>query len=275
MDRASGFLHADYEISPDHALRLQSVFSTSNFHGRYAPALGGLVLTEESAQGLKEGFNYDIPYPQFLPYLLRHRFAGLGPRDANTTNTYFETALLAYGTVGMFDYELEGRNTRYDGRVYSCCYARRSNTLQVVSEGGYNPFQPLHPANNAAYDGIRTNTTRDIRGDLRSYSGNVSFDLFDAPAGPVGWAVGFDYFEEDYRDIYDPISTSGDLIGSAGNASGFGERQNYALFGESYIPILSSWQVSAALRWDDYDEAAGSQLSGFLSTRYQPNWICS
>ena len=274
LDRSSGFLHADYEVSPDLALRFQSVFSTTNFHGRYAPALGGLVLTEESAQGLKEGFGYDIPYPQFLPYLLRHRFVGLGPRDANTTNTYFENALLAYGNFGMFDYELEARNTRYDGKVNSCCYARRSNTLQLVEEGGYNPFEPLDPQNNIAYDTIRTNTDRDIRADLRTYSGNVSFDLFDAPAGPVGWAVGFDYIDEDYKDVYDPISTSGDLIGSAGNASGFGERESYAFFGESYVPMLSGWEVSAALRWDHYDEAAGSQLSAYLSTRYQPtDWL--
>ena len=274
LKRSSGFLHADYELSPDHALRIQSVYSTTNFHGRYAPALGGLFLSEGSAQGLKEGFNYDIPYPQFLPYQLRHRFVGLGFRDANTKNTFFETALIAYGVVGMFDYELHARNTRYDGQVNSCCYARRSNTLQVVEQGGYNPFEPLHPANNAAYDSIRTNTTRDIRSDYRSYSGNVSFDMFDLPAGPVAWAAGFDYADEDYYDIYDPISTSGDLIGSAGNASGFGARETYAVFAESLLPITSSIEVSAAYRWDHYDEAAGSQGSAFASARYQPtDWL--
>ena len=274
LKRASGFLHADYELSPDHALRFQTVFSTTNFYGRYAPPPGVLGLTEAAAEGLKEGFDYDIPYPQFLPYNLYHRFVGLGPRDSGTTNTYFETAMLAYGTFGMFDYEFEVRNTRYDGQVNSCCYARKSNTLQIVAEGGYNPFEPLDPANNEAYDSIRTNTTRDIRANYRSYSGNLGFDLFDVPAGPVSWAVGFDYFDEDYEDVYDPISTSGDLIGSAGNASGFGMRETYALFGETYVPILSSLQVSAALRWDHYDEAAGSQLSAYFSARYQPtDWL--
>ena len=271
--RSSAFLHADYEVSPDHALRFQSMFTTLDYHGRYAPPLGGFRVTEQSAVGLKEGFNYDVPYPEFLPYTLRHRFIGLGNRDFTGTNTVFEHAILSYGTVGMFDYELEARHTRYSGRVDSCCYAKRFTTEQYVAQGLYNPFDPLNAANAGAYDAITANANRDSRADFRSYSGNVSFDLFELPAGPVGWAFGFDYFDEQFRDIYDPLSAGGDLIGSAGN-SGAGERAIKALFSESYIPVLSNVEVSAALRWDNYDDSAGNELSAYISARYQPtDWL--
>ena len=277
IKRLGTFLHADYEISPDHALRLQSVYSGLDSNGRYAPALSApplsLNITEAAAAGIKENFDYDVPYPHLLPYQLRHRFVGLGNRDFRFTNTVFENALMAYGTVGMFDYEFEVRHTRYDSRENSCCYAKKVSTETLMAEGRYNPFDPLSPANESAYDLIKASATRDSRGSLRSYSGNVTFDLFDAPGGPVGWAVGFEYFDEDFRDIYDPLSSGGDLIGSAGNSAA-GSRSIKAGFVEALIPIRSDLEVSAAVRWDSYDDSAGSELSAYLSARYQPtDWL--
>ena len=277
IKRLGTFLHADYEISPDHALRLQSVYSGLDSNGRYAPALSApplsLVISEAAAAGIKRNFDYDVPYPHLLPYQLRHRFVGLGNRDFGFTNTLFEHALMAYGTVGMFDYEFEARHTRYDSRENSCCYAKKVSTETLMAQGRYNPFDPLSPANDSAYDLIKASATRDSRGNLRSYSGNVTFDLFDTPAGPVGWALGFEYFDEDFQDIYDPLSSGGDLIGSAGN-SAQGSRSIKAGFAEALIPIRSDLELSAAVRWDSYDDSAGSELSSYLSGRYQPtDWL--
>ena len=284
LKRASSFLHAEYELSPDHTLRVQSVFSRVDHHGRYAPAVGGFVLNEGAAAGLKESFGFDVPYPEFLgpfsffrypfPYYeLVHRFVGLGNRDFKATNNYFENALMAYGTVGIFDYEIEARHSRYTGREDSCCYAKSFTTSEYVSLGLYNPFDPLSPDNSAAYDNITSNANRDIRGDYRTYSAVVSFDMFDAPAGPVGWAFGAEYLEELYYDIYDPLSAGGDLIGSAGN-SGEGERIVKSAFGEAYIPILANLEASAAVRYDSYDDSSGNELSLYFSARYQPtDWL--
>ncbi|MCY4476665.1 MAG: TonB-dependent receptor [Gammaproteobacteria bacterium] len=273
LKRSSAFLHADYELNPDHAVRLQSIFSTVNTHGRYAPAVGFFRVPADAAVGLKQGFDYDIPYPELLPYFLGHRFVGLGNRDFKATNTLFANALLAYGTVGMFDYEFEAAHTRYDGREDSCCYAKSFTTSEYVSQGLYNPFDPLSPGNASAYGAITSNANRDIRGDLRSYSGNVSFDFLNAPGGPIGWAAGFHYEDERFYDIYDPLSAGGDLIGSAGN-SGEGERVVKAGFAEILIPVLSNLDVSAAARYDSYDDSAGNETSLYLSARYQPtDWL--
>ena len=275
LKSSSMFLHGDYELSPDHALRWQSVYSSVNVHGRYAPAVGSFQLNADAAEGLREAFDFELPYSEFLPtyYAVGHRFVGLGNRDFVAHNTLFENAILAYGVVGMFEYELEARHNRYDSREDSCCYAKRFTAGEYASQGLYNPFEPLHPLNAGAYDAIRTNATRDIRADFRSYSGNVGFDMFEAPGGPVGWAVGFDYFDEEFYDIYDPLSASGDVIGSAGN-SGQGERVNYAGFAETYIPVLDNLEASAAVRWDSYDDAAGEELSSYISSRYQPtDWL--
>ena len=273
LKRASAFLHADYELTPDHALRVQSLFSTQNVHGRFAPPPGDIPLTEAAAAGLKRGFDFDVPYPEMLPYTLRHRFIGMGNRDFKALLTLRETALLAYGSAGIFEYELEARRTRYDGREDSCCFPKAFTTLEYVSQGLYNPFDPLHPGNAGALAAIAANSSRHSRADFRSYSGNASFEKFRAPGGRFGWALGFDYFDEEYRDIYDPLSAGGDLFGRAG-ISGQGERSIRALFGEALAPLLPNLELSAALRWDQYDDSAGSELSSYLSARYQPTgWL--
>lgn len=273
LKRTSTFLHADYELSPDHALRLQSVYSGTDSHGRYAPAVGFFRIPPEAADGLKQGFDFDVPYAERLPYFLGHRFVGLGNRDFEGSETFFANSLLSIGVVGMFEYELEAQHVRYDFREDSCCYAKSFTATQFVGMGQYNPFDPLNPGNADAYDAITANANRNSRADARTYSGTVSFDMFDAPGGPVGWALGFEYSDEEYYDIYDPLSAGGDLIGSAGN-SGEGERTVKAGFGETFVPLLSNLDVSAAVRWDSYDDSAGEEVSLYLSARYQPtDWL--
>ena len=273
LKRASFFLHADYELTPTHALRLQSLFSTKDVHGRFAPPPGDLLLTEASATALKQGFDFDVPYPELLPYTLRHRFLGLDNRDFKALQTLYEHALLAYGAAGIFEYEFEARNTRYVGREDSCCFPKSFTTSQFISQGRYNPFDPLSHGNADAYSAIAANSTRDSRADFRSYSGNVGFDMFSVPGGPLSWAFGFDYFDEKYRNVYDSLTAGGDLLGRAG-LNGSGERLIKALFGEALVPLMPNLQLSAAVRWDKYDDSAGSELSSYLSARYQPTgWL--
>ena len=273
LKRASVFLHADYELTPAHALRVQSLFSTQNVHGRFAPPPGDIPLSEAARAGLKYRFGFDVPYPELLPYTLRHRFTGMGDREFKALLQLSEHALLAYGGAGYFDYELEVRHTRYHGREDSCCFPKAFTTSEFVAQGRYNPFDPLNPGNADALAGIRANSSRDSRADFRSFSGNVGFDMFRAPGGLLSWAFGFDLFDEKYRDIYDPLSAGGDLLGRLG-IDGQGERLIKAVFGEALVPVLSGLELSAAMRWDQYDDAAGSELSSYLSVRYQPTrWL--
>jgi len=282
LKRASTFMSADYELNPYHALRLSSIYSGTDSDGRYAPAVGFLRIPPSAGASLKRRFNYDVPYPELLQptrsnprggYLLGHRFVGLGNRNFEGSETFFANSLLAYGTAGMFDYELEVQHVRYDFKEDTCCYAKSFTATQYTGSGLYNPFDPLHPNNAAAYDAIRANANRNTRADARTYSGTVSFDLFETAAGPVGWAAGFEYWDEEFYDIYDPLSAGGDLIGSAGNSGG-GERAVKAGFGEVLVPVLGNLEVSAAARWDSYDDSAGEETSLYLSARYQPtDWL--
>ena len=140
LKRASLFLHADYELTPTHALRVQSLFSTQDVHGRFAPPPADILLTDAAAAGLKQGFDFDIPYPELLPYTLRHRFVGMGDRNFKALLTLHENALLAYGTVGIFEYEFEARHTRYDGPGEQLLLPQVFHHLAIDFTG---PIQPV------------------------------------------------------------------------------------------------------------------------------------
>ena len=73
-----------------------------------------------------------------------------------------------------------------------------------------------------------------------------------------------------YRDIYDPAREAQDVIGSAGNSS-TGSRTNYAVYTEALLPLTDAIELSAAARYDSYDDNSGSEVSPLLALRWRPS----
>ncbi len=65
--------------------------------------------------------------------------------------------------------------------------------------------------------------------------------------GTAGMAIGAEYRKEDFQDIYDSLSSAGQIVGSSGN-SAFGGRNVKAAFFEALFPLLSNFEVSVAGR---------------------------
>ena len=116
--------------------------------------------------------------------------------------------------------------------------------------------------------------TRDL--DTKFNQVGVSFSgfAFDLPAGPLGWALGAEWAEEDYNDNYDRQREAGNIIGSAGNSAA-GDRARKAAYGELLVPVLEGLEVAAALRWDDYNDF-GSAVTPSVHLRFNPtaaDWL--
>ena len=272
IKRQSLFLNADYEIAPGYTVAYTGTASRVEAFGRYAPAVGGFFIDIDTNPNVPAAWQ-DLAGTDLIgPFdaLLGHRFVGLGPRDDTNTNFFFDNQLALNGTTGMFDWELVVGHTQYDGKEIGRNYVKDSTTVQLVSDGVYNPFDPLNPSNEAAYAQMRHTTGRDIEADFTRMSGSVNFDAGELPSGPLGWAFGFDYFDEHFRDSYDAGREGMDVIGSAGN-SRQGARSNYGLFAEALIPVTDNFELSAALRYDSYNDSAGTETSPYLAGRYRVN----
>ena len=140
--------------------------------------------------------------------------------------------------------------------------------------GAYNVFDPSGNSE-AILNEIRTTTSRDgfFKQDELFAVGN--FDLFEMGGGTSIVALGAEYRQEDYADIYDQQSAAGNVGGSSGNSS-FGDRTLRSVFGEWILPITSNFELDVAARYDDYSDF-GSTWNPKVALRWQPSgrpyWI--
>jgi iron complex outermembrane receptor protein len=118
------------------------------------------------------------------------------------------------------------------------------------------------------------NTTETGQNKQEVLQGIVSGDLFDVPAGTVGFAAGWETREE--SGSYTPESLMLQDITTAGSAVGTqGGYDVQEFFGEINVPILSGAPMAhmldfeAALRYSDYS-TFGTNTSGKLGIKWMP-----
>lgn len=82
----------------------------------------------------------------------------------------------------------------------------------------------------------------------------ITGDLFELPAGPVGFAFVAESASQEYDIRLDENLVSGDYFWGLSGTGGGGERDRVAAGVEFNIPILATLNFTAAARWDKYDD---------------------
>jgi outer membrane receptor protein involved in Fe transport len=203
----------------------------------------------------------------------------LGGDEANA-NQFEEDAWDAVigvrGTLfdDKFDYELAYSTAQYD--------VDRGRTLQLKAEADDYFYGPdlgagifgyrFHAGN---YDSMLSAMTpaiwQSITGNDRTSADSsneqmtfvVSGDLWEMPAGPVGFAAVAEWATQDYEITLDPRFGETDSDGNVvvpnewwgfTATGGGGDRDRYALGVEFGIPVTDSLRMTLASRWDKYDD---------------------
>jgi outer membrane receptor protein involved in Fe transport len=137
----------------------------------------------------------------------------------------------------------------------------------------YNPFggQANQPA------GLREllETTAERRGESQLFAFDAigSGELFEFNGNAVQAAFGVEFRKEELED-----TPSGDAVATLDNpepilgfssTSATGERSQWAVFGELYIPVTSTFDVQLAGRYDEYDDFGGD-FNPKIAFRWQP-----
>lgn len=155
------------------------------------------------------------------------------------------------------------------------------NTEAVAGEGECFFFNPFASSFNAPAgsplanpDGIRDFLVEDALGDIEStlnaYEVNLTGELFDLPAGPIGFAVGGQIREEGLTAVYDGISNADGFGFIIGNQNFEGEQTVYAGYGEVSIPVTDIIEINGALRYEDYGGEIGSTVDPKVSVLVRP-----
>ena len=283
IENQSLFVRSSYDIDNNWTMHMNTGVTRLKSFGRYAPVPSSPWLTHPFGLGplLEPGApNHPATPPEqgglnpvwdqyqdFADVLMvvPTRFAANGPRDTSIDSSVYDLDFFLTGTIGEYDVEFGGR------RVESQYYDLGRN--YVVSElaqpqfdsGAYNIYDPFGNPQEVLDSYVAT-INRDARFVSREYRAIVSGDLFEMANGPAGFAVGAEYRDEDYKDIYDDLQANGNITGSAGN-SAFGDRDQWAVYGELLFPVLDNLEVSVAGRYDDYSDF-GSNFSPKVSLRW-------
>lgn len=275
LDRISTYLSTDYEWRPGHNVFFENRFTRIASFGRYAPAVGFFRVPGDSRYN-----PFDTTadsYPKLAdgtpaPFDIFHRFVGHGPRDDDTERYEMDNVTGVNGEIfaGTVNYEAYARHYRYQASEEGETYILQSQVELETELGDYNLTNPLSqdPAHLAALGRMAATLFRDILTDYTSAS--ITLDGFGAslPAGQIGWAVGAELASREYLDDYDSFREAGNVLGSAGNSAS-GSRSRWAGFGELAIPVLENLELTAAGRYDNYDDF-GTAFSPQLAVRYHP-----
>ena len=101
--------------------------------------------------------------------------------------------------------------------------------------------------------------------ELQDYTANLSGDLFDLPAGPVGFAVGYEHRYQKGSFDPDPITAAG-LSSDIPSLPASGSYRSNEFYGELRVPILKEAPFFYALDFDGAIRHSNFSRSGSSTT---------
>jgi iron complex outermembrane receptor protein len=261
--------------------------------------LGGPTYAETGVTpGAYNPFN---PFNQIISGGTRARLAEFGNRlfdnesDAWLGTLGFRGDKLFNGTWGYdagFRYS-QIKNTTTGTQVSISRFNRIMNQADPIfnpasseyigTTTAFNPFGDFRvpiPSNAASVEFARVRPVDIDTSKLATVDATIyTTDLFDLPAGGIGFAFGGQFRRESLKENPDQLNINGDIAGNSAIATAVGGRKSYAIFVETSIPIFSeknaipgfhALDISAAGRYEEFRNNNTNVAVPKIGTRWQP-----
>jgi len=235
--------------------------STTTGKPSYLYPSGGRYYPTAAADAFLPGYRGDIR--------LSWRIVDGGNRVNKVTSEQTRIVAGAEGTLAGWDYKAAIVSAESKARdVFVSGLFSDQILVQGLATGNINPFGP----NDAT--GLALLKAAELSGDNRvsktssnGFDGQISSEIFQLPAGPVGLALGFDTRKEKYLDGYSALAASGDIVGGSGDAGKVEASRNVTgFFGELAVPIIKGLDLTGAIRTDRYSSTSGSSRDGAFNS---------
>ncbi|HXZ49599.1 MAG TPA: TonB-dependent receptor, partial [Usitatibacter sp.] len=208
------------------------------------------------------------------PLDVRYRAVESGNRDTTDTNKGYQIVGGVKGTIA----------DRWDTDL---SYSYAQGEVTEHSNGGFPLYSRIMPLLNSGNVNLFGPNTPEIQQQLRDanfigdvFSGKastsavnakVSGDLFTMGSGTVAGAAGIDYRKEKLDETPAQAYQDGDISGYGGNVRPVhGDRNVTAAYAEVNVPVITSLELDAAIRTDDYSDFGRTNNPKF-TLRWQPN----
>lgn len=226
----------------------------------------------------------DVPAGGLQLELDNYRFAQV-PRIVDVDGDTYRILGGLRGEIG--DWSWEGAINWSRADRHDVTHNRISNTLMQAAlndttAAGFNPFAPNSGSNieQTLIDVVRDNEQEMTVIDFKMSSA----DIFELPAGPVGFVAGLEYRDESFIDDRDPrldgtitftdnvgvtFPFISDVANSSPTSDSKGDRQVTSFFSELQIPVLDNLDLQVALRYEDFSDV-GDTTVGKVAFGYRP-----
>jgi iron complex outermembrane receptor protein len=151
--------------------------------------------------------------------------------------------------------------------VFARGYATSDGMFNYLTQGEHG-VSMLAPFSDETVEATAYGTYEIANSSRINYQLNLAGDVFELPAGMVGFAAGAEWSKQTYDTDADAESKKGAIL-TTGGSSGAGARDNWAVYTEMVFPVLDTLNVNAALRYDDYSDFGG-ELTPQISVEYRP-----
>jgi iron complex outermembrane receptor protein len=281
--RDSLFLSGHYKVNESMTAFAEAVFSKYTMKATFAPpaqpmGLGTADLPGQPLNGLWQ--KYVIPYQTATGDTstsgqMAYRAFEAGGRADEWITTAQHLVIGAEGTYKGYDYSASlTSSSNEDKDNLAGGYMDFNQFVQLIAGGQYDPLIPIAGQSlKAAVLGgtfLRTAVTQNVL-NLRA-----SKDMFALPGGPAALGMGLDYTSLAVKQEPNNMAQFGN--GTPAQASntdyavgGFygympfnASRRNYGVFAELLMPVAKKVDVTASVRFDEYDKVKSKAV-------YTPN----
>jgi iron complex outermembrane receptor protein len=284
-DAKSFFINAHYDLTETTSFFARGLFTHNESFGRYAavpvtpppfipadslnnptdpanptnalgqPFAGQSMNIDADGDGAADT-TVDGPFD----YTLFYRNVPGGFRDGNLEDVLVDYLAGVEGTLnflGGMDWDLGAQWSQQTSDEDGPGFLLLPSLQSQITSGTLDVFAvnnaSLDDAAEAAEAGALT-ITRDSRTRIAAMDGQVSFDAAQLPNGPMPVALGFEYRDEDYDQVFDEQTQAGNVTGSAKSSNIQGARAVKSLFAETVIPVFGNLELNVAGRYDDYND---------------------
>lgn len=278
-DRANLFTTFKKKLGADTTLGVDLLFGKTMSSGKIAAAPGGVLVDPAGPFG---SFLRTAGYTGTTPAVVRYRAFDLGNRDSEFDRTNTGLWVSLEGRMGAWDYNAVVGHQKAKVEESNSGYPYGIAFGQLLRSGLWNPFvlpgNQSQAAKDAAAKIMVTGVYDTTTSTLTSVDVRGSRELFKLGGGNAALAVGASYLQDEIDSA--PSLAAQGKGGPSGNDTRFGdagaavpytaERKAFGLFAELVAPITKALELSAGVRYDDYDKIA-STTNGKLAFRFNPS----
>ena len=277
IERYHAVLKTTIRITDDIQAYGEAIYSRSDASFIFGPplAIGSGLRAWDNANQQLVNINTTLPVgnpanPNSTPTPINTNLWDLGQRNKRDHTIFTRFLGGVKGHTGGWDWDVSAQHSESSLKEDVTNFANRYAFQSLLTDGGYDLASTGNPT--STVDALRLATTRPAVSRLSTLDATATTQLFDLPAGTVGFATGYQFRNESINSRTSDAVLSGTELRPAIDIIN-GSRNVNAAYAEFNVPLLSTLEADIAGRLDHYSDF-GNAFAPKFSLRYQPlDWL--